>query len=205
VSVARQVQSFSGHLSFQAPTVSSISPNFTPSSGSSYITVAGASAGLVRILLAHRATVGSTDCASTTWLSDTAVETKIVHVIGPDLSVIVTVASQTAHLTNQFSSSAPIVSSTQPISHSTVGGSILSLFGQNLGPFSVVPTAKLGSTVVTNRFYTSDSLCFLGSSSWCRWFYICKNHCAGPICPFRVELQLLQAICVFIFTNIQSI
>ncbi len=60
-------------------------------------------------------------------------------------------------LGNQFSSSVPFVSSSQPLTHSTVGGSVVTLFGHNSGPFSVLPNASLGSTSVTSRFYTSDS------------------------------------------------
>jgi len=157
VSVSRQVQLLSGLLSFQAPTASSIFPNSVPSSGFTTVTVSGTSVGFAQVSSGLRVTINSTASASTSWLSDTSVKSMIAQVIGPSLSVGFTVASQSCILDNQFSSSAPIISSSAPISHSTVGGSILSLFGKHFGMHPVVSNANLGNTLVIHQYHTSDS------------------------------------------------
>jgi len=150
VSASLQVDSLAGHLSFQAVEVSSISPVFLPSAGSTSITIAGSSVGFAPFVLAHRATIGLTG-------SHTERSITPASGIGANLVVSATVAAQSVSSVSLFSFNAPIASSIGAVNSSSTGSQIVNIFGLNYGSADYSLRSRIGSIATAATFWTSDT------------------------------------------------
>eukprot|EP00960_Hanusia_phi_P077221 768667-Hanusia_phi.AAC.3 len=165
-----------GILSFDIPSIVSIEPAHSPTSGHQEVWIKGKNFGKVNTKeiycttdeknvtvcqtlgfvssIVPRIFIGITECASARWFADDLVFCKTVEGTGHSLIVKVDVGNQTGYLSSAFTYHAPILLNTSKVvkSHEEI-----ELTGSSFGFFSSTPKASVGLTPCEFTLYFSDS------------------------------------------------
>lgn len=133
VEVGNQDYTSAQTINYAAPTLTSVTPSQSSTTGGGSITIAGQNLGLEgAVTLAGTALV----CNNVTW-SHTSIECTVPEGVGRDLAIAVTVGGQASTNTLSFSYTAPSVATVSPTSGATKGGTTVTLQGSNFGTLAL--------------------------------------------------------------------
>jgi IPT/TIG domain/Tyrosine-protein kinase ephrin type A/B receptor-like len=136
VGVAGQFSNADKTFSYTAPTISSFSPATGPTIGGGTVTLIGVNFGTTATV-----EIGGTNCPVTAQ-NHTVVKCTIPGGQGTGATVRISVSSQTHTAGGTFSYVAPTLSAVTPATASTLGGSVITLYGANFG---TTPSVSIGA------------------------------------------------------------
>ncbi|QDK77941.1 T9SS type A sorting domain-containing protein [Spirosoma sp. KCTC 42546] len=148
---------FSNSLSFDydAPTITSITPNHGSTSGGTSLTLVGTSFGFTGSV-----TIGG-NVATTSARSHTSIVVTLPAGQGTNLPVFITVAGQASSSSVFFNYHAPMLTAISPINGPTSGSSVISLSGTNLGRSGVVTIGGVTATAIAGKWTDTGIECIL--------------------------------------------
>jgi hypothetical protein len=155
LTVSRQSCSLSHAFSYDTPTLTSISPMSTPTSGGLRIYLEGTNFGYDEGRL--NVVIGGRPCTNAQFVTYSLITCTSPHGVGDTLAVIVQVEDLSVKVLQMFSYFPPLVSSISGLPSPTSGGWQFELFGRFFGVQESTPRAGVGGTACDSSTWLSDS------------------------------------------------
>jgi hypothetical protein len=151
-----QVESYAANvLSYDAVSVSSLSPSNSPATGAITLTAIGSS--FATADLTGRARVGATSCAASTWVSDSILTCRVSSGVKDMRGVSVTVERQVGTAGQSFSFDAASLSAVRASNIPTSGSGQVTVFGANFGLSDHSAAARVGLSGCARSLWVSDT------------------------------------------------
>eukprot|EP00961_Rhodomonas_salina_P026286 354980-Rhodomonas_salina.1 len=157
--VSGQAMTVPRAFSYDAPMITQVSPQRTPTTGGR-ISISGVNFGTSRYFEEQQVFIGSTECVTETWFSDTSIRCTVDEGSGFQLDVVVKVLGQKSEVnTNErFSYNAPTIDSVSPGFGPGTGGRTITVIGANYGLIgSTNVTLSIGSTDCISTYFGFNS------------------------------------------------
>eukprot|EP00026_Physarum_polycephalum_P000048 Phypoly_transcript_00048.p1 GENE.Phypoly_transcript_00048~~Phypoly_transcript_00048.p1 ORF type:complete len:2722 (+),score=260.03 Phypoly_transcript_00048:277-8166(+) len=148
-------------INYSAPTITRIQPTYGPSAGGTSVTITGTNLVPARFNvsgsnLANMVLFGTDSCTNVAWVNDTTVTCKSPAGNGlQPLTVIVGSQNSTTNATFLY---LPTVTSLNPSSGPTEGGTLVSIVGNGFGDDQSAVSVRFGNTTCTNVTILSASV-----------------------------------------------
>lgn len=148
---------FTGLLTYDAPSVANVQSTNLASLGGSSLTVSGAGFGTSSYC--SRLRLGGSACPETSWKSDTSIYGKAPAGLGVALPVAVTTALAKGTLTAAVSYDGPVVrgAPTNGATDNAIYIAFVNLNGSGFGTYSSTPMTRMGGSGCESTRWTSDS------------------------------------------------
>ena len=151
-----------GGWSYDVPTLTAMSPNSAPTSGSISVTLFGKN-----LVTPPTVTIGNTSATSVTIVSDTSVTIVAPAGVGVDRAITGTFGGDPSYGGLKFTYDAPVVTHVDPGNAPTVSGDFITIMGNNFGKSPEIGhvSASIGNTACTTVLAVTDHVAVKCASS----------------------------------------
>ena len=160
ITVGQQVGTLSGLFTFNLPSVNTIFPANSPTTGGTTLTMVGGEFG--NAATGQEIRVGGTSCLATVYFSDSSLHCKIPAGVGKNPTLEVLSSGLSGIGRNLLSYDSPSISAISPSNDATSGGKIISIFGSGFGTSDFTLSnftvhASINGSAANMSGYHSDS------------------------------------------------